>query len=88
MQWRNVAGYLPDAARASLVEEGQSVRVHVDSERCQGHNRCHALAPELFEIDEYGYSSELNEGLVPEELEEKAHLAVANCPEYAISISE
>jgi len=46
------------------------------------------LAPELFDIDEYGYSSELNEGVVPEGLEEKARLAVTNCPEYAISISE
>lgn len=67
---------------------GSSVRVHVDSERCQGHNRCYALAPELFDIDECGYSSELNDGLVPDGLEEKARLAVANCPEHAISISE
>jgi ferredoxin len=64
------------------------MRVHVDREKCQGHNRCYALAPELFDIDEYGYSSELNDGVVPESLEEKARLAVANCPEYAISISE
>ena len=64
------------------------MRVHVDPEKCQGHNRCYALAPELFDIDEYGYSSELNDGVVPERLEEKARLAVTNCPEYAISISE
>jgi ferredoxin len=64
------------------------MRVHVDPEKCQGHNRCYALAPELFDIDEYGYSSELNDGVVPEGLEEKARLAVANCPEYAISIAE
>jgi ferredoxin len=62
--------------------------VHVDRDKCQGHNRCYALAPELFEIDDYGYSSELNDGVVPEGLEEKARLAVANCPEYAISIDE
>jgi ferredoxin len=64
------------------------VRVHVDPEKCQGHNRCYALAPELFEIDEYGFSSEVNDGVVPEDLEDKARLAVANCPEYAISIAE
>ena len=64
------------------------MRVHVDPEKCQGHNRCYALAPELFDIDDYGYSSELGDGVVPEGLEEKARLAVANCPEYAISISE
>ena len=64
------------------------MRVHVDPEKCQGHNRCYALAPELFEIDENGYSSEVNGGVVSEGLEDKARLAVANCPEYAISTSE
>jgi ferredoxin len=64
------------------------MRVQVDREKCQGHNRCYALAPELFDIDEYGYSTEVNDGVVPDGLEEKARLAVANCPEYAISIAE
>ncbi len=64
------------------------MHVHVDPERCQGHNRCYALAPELFDIDELGNSHELNDGVVPEGLEDKARMAVANCPEYAISISE
>ena len=64
------------------------MQVHVDAEKCQGHNRCYALAPELFEIDDLGNSHELNGGEVPPELEDKARLAVANCPEYAISIDE
>ena len=64
------------------------MRVHVDRERCQGHNRCYALAPELFDVDDLGNSFELNEGLVPPDLEDKARLAVANCPERAISMSE
>ena len=64
------------------------VRVHVDRDRCQGHNRCYALAPELFDVDDNGNAFELNDGEVPAELEEKARLAVANCPEFAISISE
>ena len=64
------------------------MRVHVDRERCQGHNRCFALAPELFDVDDLGNAFELNDGLVPKELEDKAHRAVANCPEYAISIEE
>ena len=64
------------------------MRVHVDPERCQGHNRCYAIAPELFEVDAEGNAHELNDGVVPAPLEEKARLAVANCPEYAISITE
>jgi ferredoxin len=64
------------------------VRVHVDPEKCQGHNRCYALAPELFDVDDLGNAFELNGGVVPPGLEDKARRAVANCPEYAISISE
>ncbi len=64
------------------------MRVKVDGELCQGHNRCIAVAPELFRADEYGYSHEKNEGAVPPELQEKARLAVRNCPERAITIVE
>ena len=35
------------------------MRVHVDPEKCQGHNRCYALAPELFDVDDLGYAHEL-----------------------------
>ena len=65
-----------------------SLRVHVDSEKCQGHNRCYALAPELFDVDDLGFATELNEGVVPAALEDKARAAAANCPEFAISITE
>lgn len=62
------------------------VKIHVVSERCQGHNRCYALAPELFDVDDYGYATELADGAVPAGLEAKAELAIANCPEHAIEI--
>ena len=64
------------------------MRIRVDSEKCQGHNRCFIVASELFELDDYGYAHELNDGAVPPELEEKARLAVKNCPELAIRIEE
>jgi len=64
------------------------MHVHVDASKCQGHNRCYAIAPELFDVDDLGNAHELHDGMVPSELEDKARLAVANCPEYAISISE
>jgi ferredoxin len=60
------------------------MKVRVDGEKCQGHNRCIALAPDLFEPDEYGYAHEKNGGVVPAGREEDAKLAVANCPELAI----
>jgi ferredoxin len=61
--------------------------VTVNPERCQGHNRCHAIAPELFDIDEYGNASARGDGLVPAELEEQARVAVRNCPEHAVGMT-
>ncbi len=63
-------------------------RLYVDPEKCQGHNRCYSLAPELFDVDDYGMASAVGDGTVPPELMEKARRAVANCPEFAISLSE
>ncbi len=62
------------------------MRIKVDNDKCQGHNRCNTVAQELFDLDEYGYSHEKEDGTVPKELEGKARLAVANCPERAIKI--
>lgn len=64
------------------------MRVRVDAEKCQGHNRCYALAPELFDVDDMGNAHERGDGTVPPGLEDKARLAAANCPEYAVSIVE
>jgi ferredoxin len=61
------------------------VRIQVDPDRCQGHARCYGLAPTLFEVDEYGLSSVVGDGTVPPELEGAARLAIANCPEYAVT---
>ncbi|MGH9297038.1 MAG: ferredoxin [Acidimicrobiales bacterium] len=60
------------------------MRIRVDPGKCQGHARCYGLAPELFDVDDYGLSSVRAAGTVPPELEEKARLAIANCPEFAI----
>ncbi|MCU1399186.1 MAG: putative 3Fe-4S ferredoxin [Acidimicrobiales bacterium] len=64
------------------------MRLLLDLDRCQGHNRCYALAPELFDVDDYGIAVLLNEGEVPAGLEAKARLAIANCPEFAITVAE
>ena len=63
------------------------MRVRVDLSLCVGHGRCYALAPDVFEDDERGYSK-LRVESVPPELEKQARMAEANCPEEAISIDE
>jgi ferredoxin len=64
------------------------LRVHVDQDKCQGHSRCKSLAPELFNLDEFGNAHEIGDGTVPAGLEEKAWLAQTNCPELAVEIIE
>jgi ferredoxin len=66
----------------------KALRVRVDRERCQGHARCFALAPELFELDQWGNARELGDGTVAPALEAKAWLAQSNCPEFAIEVGE
>ena len=63
------------------------MKVHVDQSKCQGHGRCYAIAPELFEPDDLGNAHEVGDGEVPAGLEKKAGLAVNNCPEFAIEES-
>jgi ferredoxin len=62
------------------------VKVQIDSGRCQGHGRCYDLAPDLFGDDEEGYGQVLGDGVVPPGMQRQAQLAVANCPERAISL--
>ena len=64
------------------------MKIKFDRDACQGHNRCYMLAPELFDVDDEGYAILLVDGDVPDELAEKAQLAVDNCPEDAIALED
>jgi ferredoxin len=64
------------------------LKIRVDQEKCQGHACCKSLAPELFDLDEYGNAHERGDGAVPAGLEENAWLARSNCPELAIEVTE
>lgn len=57
-------------------------------EKCQGHARCHALAPELFILEEFGNAREASLASISVEFEDMAFTAHANCPEGAILIEE
>lgn len=62
--------------------------VSIDRARCQGHARCLAFAPDVFDFDDEGYA------FVPEgkgtfdALTDGVKLAVASCPERAIIVTE
>jgi len=76
------------SAQGEAVAMAKKLKIHVDQDKCQGHARCKSLAPELFELDEYGNAHEVGDGSVPEGLEDKAWLAQTNCPEIAIEVTE
>ena len=62
------------------------MRVRIDPDRCQGHCRCVAVAPDLFDSDDMGYGVVIGDGTVSEQQRERAQLAVNNCPEYAVEL--
>ena len=64
------------------------MKVRVDDDRCEGHGRCYALAPAVFQPDEIGNSVVVRHGAVSAGEEDRARLAAANCPVQAITIDE
>lgn len=64
------------------------MKIQINPEACQGHGRCYDLAPGLFGDDDEGYGLVLGDGVVPQQQEREARLAVSNCPERAIEILE
>lgn len=63
------------------------MKVHVDVERCTGHARCLAEAPDVFVLDDLGYNvTEVYDVVV--EFEEQATRGAMACPESAITIAE
>ena len=63
------------------------MKVRVDREKCQGHNRCYMECPEVYKVDDEGYAYVSN-GEVPPNLREKARRGAEACPENAISVTE
>jgi ferredoxin len=64
------------------------MKVSIDEARCQGHQMCAVVAPEVFGADEIGNAVIMFEGDVPAELEAKTRRGASNCPENAIIIVE
>ncbi|MCV7032330.1 ferredoxin [Mycobacterium sherrisii] len=64
------------------------MKVHVNAKLCQGHNRCLMFDTDVFEVDELSYAHVRGDGSVPPGEEESVRLAVVNCPEQAITVSD
>ena len=62
------------------------MKVDVMPDVCQGHARCQDRCPEVFSTDEIEGKCVILMPDVPAQLQEKARLAVRNCPEGALVI--
>ena len=63
------------------------MKVKVDAVACQGHGRCYALAPDIFETDDHGHCVVVQVE-VPAGREDAARAGAENCPEDAITVEE
>ncbi|MCV7099484.1 ferredoxin [Mycobacterium palustre] len=63
------------------------MKVRLEKSRCVGHAQCFAVDPNLFPIDESGYSI-LEEREVRPEDEQLTRDGVASCPEMALILDE
>ena len=61
------------------------MKVTVDDDRCRGHGVCTGLCPEVFTLNDDGYTVVENPE-VPAEYQEAVRDAAAQCPERAIVI--
>jgi ferredoxin len=62
-----------------------SHRFEIDWVACDGHGLCAGVAPELIDLDEWGYPL-LALGDVPGELLSRARQAAASCPALALKV--
>jgi ferredoxin len=63
------------------------MRIRVDHAKCSGQALCAATAPDLYTLDDNGYSN-MDEVDVPAGMEAIARRGMLACPERAISIEE
>ena len=62
------------------------MRIHVDQAKCQGHAMCNMTSPEVYELDELGYTALDGDIEIPDALADHARRGAAVCPERAITI--
>jgi len=63
------------------------MRIRIEKKQCVGNARCHAVAPDLYPLDDEGYVA--SEGFdVPAGQEDLARRGARACPERIIAVIE
>ena len=73
--------------RGTVERRRDRMKVRLEQSKCVGHAQCYAVDPELFPIDESGYSI-LEEHEVRPEDEQLTRDGVAACPEIALILED
>jgi ferredoxin len=63
------------------------MKIEFDQDRCAGHAMCNAAAPDVYDLDDYGYCL-LHTAEVPSGLEDQARAGTEACPERALTLIE
>jgi ferredoxin len=63
------------------------MKVEVDADLCEGYGTCLSIAPDVFELDEWGYAFVKSED-VPHGQEDLVRRATLECPMNAIRFAE
>lgn len=63
-------------------------KVSVNLDLCYGHARCEDICPEVFATDAVEGKCVIRSEIVPDPLLEKVELAVLNCPEGALRLTD
>jgi ferredoxin len=64
------------------------MKVQVDSTKCDAYGLCAETAPQVFELDDFGYATARNGGVVAGEEKEAVEAATKACPVQAIRVLE
>ena len=62
------------------------MKVQVDSTKCDAYGLCVESAPQVFELDDFGYAPARNGGVVAGQDETDAQAAIKACPVQAIRV--
>lgn len=64
------------------------MKLSVDSTLCEAHSQCYIVDPDLFPLDDDGYSAVGQGRPVPPGEEEQARIGVSACPAAALRLDE
>ncbi len=77
----------PGRPQGSPARTLARMKVRVDPDLCVGHGRCYALAPEVFEPDDFGHCVVITPE-VDGAAADQARTGAENCPERAITVEQ